>query len=228
MIGRAAPLFVLLGVIGLSACESQTALPIAPTSAPDPAVTGAPAFGEGEGSSAFAKAGDTGAIVVDRGELAFEGTAGTLRLFGSRGFSLIAGVSVGGGVPEPYVACFNSNCAPGQRIPLGASWSGTDLLATVTLDGNTYTDVGAADSLTGADVTFTGEVVAPPLTKRGSEIVRATFSVLGHFAHDGTIEEFKGTGIVKIWLDHTAGSTGWRVPRLLYQLKHQPVGAPVK
>jgi hypothetical protein len=230
MINRTSPLLALVGTLTLIGCQSSNA-PIGPSSVPESVVTAAPGSPEGGGAQIFLKPPDTGAVVIDRGELDFSGSFGEIRLEGNRGFSLTSHVDRIGGIVGAVEACSTGICTPGTVIPLYATWFGNDLVGTVTLDGTTYTQVGGLNSTTSAVVTFSARdaqeprfegVVAPPFTKRGSDQVTALFEMSGQFSHPGGPVPFTGEGVVKLWLVHTAESTGWRVERLLYRFKNRP------
>jgi hypothetical protein len=116
-------------------------------------------------------------FVINRGDLDLSSSGGRIAVSGTRGFSLTAAVTRSGGILEAFDACLASNCDPGWTIPLEAAWSGTDLPATMTLDGKTYTQIGSLATATAAAVRFSGTVLAPPITNRGSQTVTAPFSV---------------------------------------------------
>jgi hypothetical protein len=167
------------------------------------------------------------AIVIDRGELDLSPSGGLLSLSGTRGFSLVGGVTRSGGVAEAFEACVASDCAPGALIPLAAAWSGTDLPGSVTLDGTTYTQVGSLATSMTADVQFSGTLIAPPLTSRGFQTVTTPFTLRGQFVHAGSggllvAETFSGEGLARVSLASRSGTSGWSVGRVVYKLKHQP------
>lgn len=159
-----------------------------------------------------------GPIAVHRGELDLSGRTGTLSLLGNRGFSLTGTVSVvGGNVPQCTLGC-----QPGGSIPLLALWVGSDLSATVTLDGATYS-IGSATGPFGT-VQFDGSAVAPPFTSRGLAKVKAPFMLTGEFVRDegdGLLVRapFTGEGVATVWLSQIPGGSSWWVDRVLYSVK---------
>ena len=231
MTNRISPLLVVLGALILAGCESTNA-PLGPSAVPEDSVAAAPSAGGA--APTFVKPGDTDAIVVDRGELDFSGGFGDVRLEGNRGFSLTAYVSRSGGVARAVDTCSFTACTPGTVIPLFAYWVGNDLVGTVTLDGTTYTQVGAQSSVTSASVKFwyadaiTPEdylfagVLAPSFTRRGSDEVTAPFKMSGFFSRPEGRLEFSGEGVAKLWLEEAPGPRRWEVKRMLYRFKNRP------
>ena len=95
----------------------------------------------------------------------------------------------------------------------------------MTLDGKTYTQVGSLATATAAAVRFSGSVLAPPMTERGSQTVTAPFSVRGKFVHeDGNgqlvTDTFTGEGVARVSLVKRESGTGWSVERVLYRFRH--------
>ena len=233
MTNRMSPaLLVVLGGLILAGCESTNA-PLGPSAVPESFVAASPGSAGGVNAPTFVKPADTGAILVDRGELDFSGGFGDVRLEGNRGFSLTAYVSSSGGIARAVDTCSSTACTPGTTIPLFAYWLGNDLVGTVTLDGTTYTQVGAQSSQTSASVQFWSAeaaspddylfagVLAPPFTKRGSDEVTAPFKMSGFFARPEGRVEFSGEGVAKLWLTEWPGPR-WGVERMLYRFKHRP------
>ena len=220
MIKHIAPLLVPVAALALGACESSRS-PVAPAPPPQSAATASAPIAEAR--SIFAKPSADEDVVIERGELDINHQSGRISIEGSREFSLTAGVSPLGGVVQAFVSCASSNCGPGTSIPMNAVWSGNDLVAVVTLDGSTYS-VGSASRPSSALVQFSGNVVAPELTKRGFDQVTAPFSMTGRLTSTeyGTLisETFTGEGVVKVWFAQTPAGTGWSVTRLLYRFKH--------
>ena len=215
---------VALGSLALAACGSPPS-PLSPTdiSTADraPAPVAAPMLLAAKGSRAA-----EAAIVIERGELDLTSSGGTLRLEGTRGFSLTAGVARTGGIAYAFEACVISTCAEGAPISLAAAWSGVDLPATVTLDSATYASVGSVSETTTADVQFAGSLAAPPLSRRLSQTATAAFTLSGRFLRsdaDGvvTAESFSGGGTARVWLTRAGEDAGWSVQRVLYQVKRR-------
>jgi hypothetical protein len=222
MKNRTAPWLAIVAALGLAGCESSST-PVAPTTGPATVDGGTTFIGQ------VAEGPD---IVIQRCDLDIgKGPglwSGEIRLYGSRGFSLTASVDEVDGLVRAR-ACLGWTCLPGTPIPLYASWMGSALRsATVTLDGETYTNVGSEAStptagvhLGGSDPLRSETVLAPPLTKSGTDQVRAPFTVSGHFAYREGSVGFAGVGVVTLGLEHASGSAGWAVERLRYKCKHQ-------
>ena len=225
MPSRLAHTLAALATVVVVGCDSAHS-PMAPSRMPSAAAAltalGATAA-DARHVSAPVTADAPSQIIINRGELDFSRDAGALSLFGTRAFALTGHVSRSGGVIDPIDTCFASNCEPGSTIPLGAAWSGTDLPATVTLDGTTYANVGSLATARAADVRFSGNLVAPPLTKRGTATAIAPFTLAGQFTREdaGVVvtDTFTGEGSAKVWLVNRAGGTGWSVERVVYRFK---------
>lgn len=222
MSSRIVRAFAALAAVVVAGCESSHA-PMAPSLVPSVTAAAAPS-GAPDALHLLKPTGETAArIVVNRGELDFSRNAGVLSLYGTRAFALTGHVSRSGGVIEAIETCVASNCEPGSSIPLGATWSGTDLPATVTLDGTTYTNVGSLATTAAADVRFSGTLVAPPLTKRASTTATAPFTLVGHFVHAAgdqlVTETFTGEGSAKVWLVNRQDGPGWSIERVVYRFK---------
>jgi hypothetical protein len=120
-------------------------------------------------------------ITITGGRLQMGSFVGTLDLVGERGFTLAATVGVVGGVFAPQQQCF-TGCVPGTTVPLTAVWTGSDVRATVTLDGQTYTNVGLITSPHAASVRFSGSFVAPPFADDIATVI-APFLFEGAFSY---------------------------------------------
>jgi hypothetical protein len=217
---------VIVAAAAFASCESTTP-PLAPSPAAAQSVTLPADIPDGAGAATSRKPEFDGAFVIKHGELELVGSplGGEVRLKDPvRGFSLVAGVTSVGGIVGAVVACAASNCAPGDIIPLYAHWLGNDFHATVTLDGTTYTRLGDLSGRYGsARISFSGNVVAPPLNKRGSAKVTAPFTMEGGFmVPDHPFMPYSGAGVVTVWLAHEPWASGWRVTRLLYDFRNQP------
>lgn len=217
-----APLLSVAGALVMAGCESVSP-PVVPTPlGPSPGVSPQVVTEETTGPATLLRQPSDGPVAIQHGILDLSHASGEIRLKGSRGFSLTATVTRSGGIVSAIDACFNSNCAPHTAIPLRAFWSGNDLRATVTLDGETYAKVGGlAGGSPAAFVEFSGSALAPLLTRRGMDQITATFDMEGAFSYTGGIVPFTGAGVVKLWLAHVEGSPGWSVERLVYRFKHQ-------
>jgi hypothetical protein len=122
-------------------------------------------------------------ILISAGFLQMDGPFGTLELAGNRGFTLFGRVSVFGGAFFPDFQC-NTACAPGSTVSLGATWVGSDLNGTATLDGRSYGVggvPGSGPSAASAFVLFTGSVVLPALVGESAS-VSAPFLFSGNFS----------------------------------------------
>jgi hypothetical protein len=217
---------VLLAALPLASCESSVS-PMAPSPAMAEAVALPAGDPDGAGAATSRKPEPDGPFVIKHGELEFFGSParGEVRLKDQRrGFSLLASVTGSGGIVSAVTSCVASNCKPGDTIPLYAYGSGNDFHATVTLDGTSYPRLGDLSGRYGsAWVRFNGTAVAPPLHTRGSVQVRAPFTMEGGFwVPEHPFMPYSGAGVVTVWLTHDPWSTGWRVTRLLYELRNQP------
>ena len=213
---------VVLASVGLVACGGP-ASPIAPDGAPaaDRALAATTPHALLTASAPRTAAG--GAIVIERGELDLTASGGTLRLTGTRGFSLTARVTRGGGIVDAFESCLAVQCSGGTPISLAAVWSGIDLPATVTLDGATYTDVGSAAQTATAEVRVAGTAAAAPVSARSSASVTADFALSGSFVRmegeTAITETFTGGGTARVSLARIAAADGWSVERVLYRIK---------
>jgi hypothetical protein len=201
----------------VEAPEPAPAPPQAPVAGPPPA--------QPSGNLPLAGPVDEGAVVIERGELDFEGRAGRVTLRGTRDFTLKGTVDATFGVIAPIQDCQGPSCEPDLPISLRAVWSGMDLDADVTLGGVSYTTGSALDEAS-AFIEFGGSVIAPPFTKRGSDQITAPFTFTGQFFTGGEppaaeVVPLRGGGVAKLWLRQPAGSTRWQVDRVLYRFKRQ-------
>lgn len=155
-------------------------------------------------------------ITVNSGFAAVSGTVGFIGLVGDRGFSLASVVSTTGGVFNPAMQCL-APCAPGDSLSLLATWSGNDLPAVATLDGNVYTDVGGLASPNSALVRFDGTAILPALTTPFA-LVMSPFTFTGLFIHDlGITETLVGHGHAFTFLTRSTGPmSGWVVSSVQY------------
>jgi hypothetical protein len=212
----------VLASVGLVACGGP-ASPLAPDAAPAADRALAAAAPPALLAAKAPRAGAGGAIVIERGELDLTASGGTLRLAGTRGFSLTARVTRGGGIAEAFESCLASPCAGGTPISLEAAWSGSDLPARVTLDGVTHADVGSVSQPTTAEVRVAGRAAAPPVSSRSSASVTADFVLSGSFVRmegDTAITEtFTGGGTARVSLARIAGAGSWSVERVVYRIK---------
>jgi hypothetical protein len=229
-VNRIAAALVAVSMLGVAACGSSPS-PLSPSPLPASLLVpsadahGGAQFLNGPQSLNVRSSPAASSIVIDRGELDLSSGGGRIAVSGTRGFSLTAGVSRSGGILQAFDTCFASNCDPGSTIPLEAAWSGTDLPATVTLNGTTYTQVGSFATVTAADLRFSGSLVAPAVTNRASQTATAPFVLTGQFVHadaGGQVvtETITGEGIAKVWLVNRDGGTGWSVGRVIYKFRH--------
>jgi PEP-CTERM motif-containing protein len=174
-------------------------------------------------------------IQITSGALNMGQLAGTMNLAGDRGFTLTAGVDVIESNFQPWVKCTGSPCGPGTVIPLTAVFVGGGFFGgTVTLDGETFSNIGSASSLSSASLQFSGSVVAPELS--GSlATVSAPFLMQGTFSHPAgvglpsIVEMLFGQGTASVTLGRVGGgSTGfpdtWAYRAAVYEFQS---GAPV-
>lgn len=208
----------ILSALGLVGCGAASSV------APSRVLTASIETGTSGTEQAFARpVASSTEIMAARGELDLQGSAGSLTLYGSRGFEFQGQMSVGAGVVQADVACDGTaGCTPGARIPLGAAWSSGDLTGSAALDGIQYSNVGSADANAWASVAFDASVVAPPLTQRGRQTVVADFTMTGQFVHvtngEAVSDTLRGAGVVKVTLVRV--DQGWFVERVVYQFKH--------
>lgn len=117
------------------------------------------------------------------------GVSGTavMAVFGERGFSFVSALSQFGRVDSR--ACGQAQpCEPGSTVPVGASWSGLDLLGGVaTFEGSTYPQVGGANSPNQLAFDVTGEVVAPPFGDADFLSVTTPFTLTGLFRYGDSL-----------------------------------------
>ena len=221
-----ASLLVPVAALALGACDSSRS-PLAPAPIAQSAAASSPPMADAADSLTVAKPSAEDTVVIERGELDIDHLTGQISIEGNREFSLIATVSPQAGAVQAFISCAYSNCTPGTSIPLNATWSGSDLVAVVTLDGITY-PVGTVSRPSSALVQFSGTVVAPALTKRGFDQVTAPFSMTGRLTSTeygrSISETFTGEGVVKVWFARSSAGTGWSVTRLLYRFKHPNTG----
>jgi hypothetical protein len=223
-VNRISVALVVVSVLALTACGSSPS-PLSPSVVPASILIPATDAPLAPHSLSVRSSSSIGVIVINRGDFDLSSSGGRIAVSGTRGFSLTAAVTRSGGILEAFDSCFASNCDPGRTIPLEAAWSGTDLPATMTLDGKTYMQVGSLATATAAAVRFSGTVLAPPMTDRGSQTVTAPFSVRGQFVHEDdngqlVTETFTGEGVARVALINRESGTGWSVERVLYRFRH--------
>jgi hypothetical protein len=153
------------------------------------------------------------------------GGTGPVQLVGERGFTLSAIVVAGAFIPA--ISC---PCAPGALLNIDSHWDGIDLLGVttglgpvVTLDGATYTQVGALTSPSTSALEVDGTALLPSVVS-ASAVVTAPFVLDYFFSPDGSlfpITRFSGSGIATVFLaDEPLVNDGqaWRVTRVRYDL----------
>lgn len=123
-------------------------------------------------------------INITAGFLDMSPASGPLSLSGDRGFTFSSFVSASAGIFLPWANCNGDplQCGPGDSLNLRGFWIDNDVTGTATLDGNTYTRVGAAGSSSSMTVQFSGTAVLPPL-RAGSITITAPFLFNGSFFH---------------------------------------------
>ena len=163
-------------------------------------------------SPALARADD---LLITAGHLDIQSlSAAALRLQGDRGFTFAGSTLTG--ISSAWETCLSGACAPGDRMSLLGSWSGSDVVGTATLDGTTYTKIGSIDNTTASlRVVFSGSFVLPP--QNGYATVVAPFVFTGEFAHTGAVETLVGNGVTTISLSWVTGFPArWRITQILY------------
>jgi hypothetical protein len=146
------------------------------------------------------------------------GASGTLSLVGNeRGFTLLANVGTSEGIFQPWQQCQAApNCVPAATVDLHAYWVGLGSVATVTLDGLTFTNVGSLASDDSAVLEFTGAAVAPEFGAGAASLV-APFDFEGRFVRSmGSGATLSGHGIATLFLTQSFGPDeglppAWRV-----------------
>ena len=128
------PVVVVVSVLALTARGSSPS-PLSPSVVPASILIPATDAPRAPHSPSVRSSSSIGVIVINRGDLELSSSGGRIAVSGTRGFSLTAAVSRSAGIIEAFDSCFASNCDPGRTIPLDVAWSGTDLPATMTLDG---------------------------------------------------------------------------------------------
>jgi hypothetical protein len=175
-------------------------------------------------------------IQITGGQVALSGVNGSMQLIGERNFTLTANISATDAFFAPWVQCFAA-CAPGTTIDLGAQWVGLSLhMATATLDGQTFTQVGGLNSPSQARVQLFGSATAPPLGGDTATVL-APFLLEGLFIHPGTMgtdvrEMLAGQGFATLTLRSAFGGdtgvpAGWAYSAARYEFQSSdPVPEP--
>jgi hypothetical protein len=158
------------------------------------------------------------------------GVAGpaVMAVFGDQGFSFVSTLSPQGRADAR--ACGQSQpCAPGAAIPVGASWSGLDLLGGVaTLDGKVYPQVGGATSPNQLAFDITGPgATAPAFGAADFASVTTPFTLTGLFRYGSasgpsTTADLFGAGLATLDL---ARGTGALADSWVYQGVRYDFGA---
>ena len=166
-------------------------------------------------------------IVITAGTLFVPKSAApnTLHLEGSRGFTLDSFNGFLLPVTDANLECAggpDTTCLPGSRISLNAGASDSDLGASVTLDGKTFT-TGLASDQGGATVVFTSSFIAPDFTADH-------VTVLTPFSFTGTVtpplsstSALTGSGTVRLDLALVNSSEG---PRWDFRQAHYDFASP--
>jgi hypothetical protein len=177
-------------------------------------------------------------IQITAGTLDVSSTAGSLTLSGERGFTLSAGVSTTDGVFAPWMQCAFTACAPGAALDLSATWNGMSLRsATATLEGESFTAVGAATGSTSAATRFSGTALVPPASASGSAIAVAPFIFTGQFSYFSPsagaliVETLQGAGIATVTFaasfSPSTGSSAWAFRGARYEFHAAPEPATI-
>jgi hypothetical protein len=168
-------------------------------------------------------------VLITGGYLDMTSTTGSLLLQGEE-FMLTGGVSATDGVFQPWLQCnLIPSCIPGAMLDLDARWTGSSIRsATVTLHGETFTNVGGATSTTSASVNFTGSAIAPAFVGETATLV-APFVFQGQFTHlnasfERLVETLTGEGTVTVLLRRNATLATWNYATAKYEF--QPIPEP--
>jgi hypothetical protein len=155
--------------------------------------------------------------------------AGPVSLVGlTRGFTLTAYVSTHEGIFQPWAQCqFAPVCIPGAAIDLRAYWVGLGVVATVTLDGLTFLNVGSLSSDDSAVIEFIGSRLAPDFGTGTASLV-VPFQFEGRFTRAlGGGATLLGQGMATLFLAQSWGPTesapaAWRVVGARYAFSPTP------
>jgi hypothetical protein len=166
---------------------------------------------------------------ITSGAMHFEDTVGGITLEGESGFRMGAGVSVGGGVYDPWTQCSLPDCRPGTEVSLFAHWSGLDLSGTLSLRGKTYVLGQEGEGGAFGSVEFDGSVILPEFTSSGTAEVAAPFLFSGQVAPENPsglieFEPISGSGVATLFLSIGYDGTSWIVDRATYEF----IGPPVR
>jgi hypothetical protein len=134
---------------------------------------------------------------------------------------------------RPITQCnFSSSCVPGAEVSLEAVFVGTAIRnGIITLEGQTYDDnVGSADSLTQANLEFSGSFTAPPAAP--SATLSAPFGFTGSFAIPdesglaSITHLLRGGGIGTINLGFSPTLSSWVVESARYDFSSTAAPVP--
>ena len=171
-------------------------------------------------------------VLITSGRLEMNVTLGSLQLQGDD-FILTGLVSATDGIFQPWLKCnLTPSCTPGAMLDLEARWTGSSIRsATVTFDGETFTNVGGATSPTSATVHFTGSAIAPMFTGNTATIV-APFLFQGEFVHINSsfqrlVETLSGAGTVTVLLRQNPALATWSYVGATYDFAAVPEPATV-
>lgn len=106
----------------------------------------------------------------------------------SDSFTFQGGASVFGGVLWPWLQCSVPECVGGTTVNLGATWSGSDLPGTATLDGRTFTSVGSLTSTSSLYGVWAGSLTIPSDFESG--VLTAPFEFMGMFSYSTSPSDF--------------------------------------
>jgi hypothetical protein len=172
------------------------------------------------------------AVQVTGGTAVIVNAIGDIDLVGERGFSLSAMVDEIGGISFPSFQCDFPTCVPGKELSLFATWTGNDLPATVTFEGQTFTRVGGQASHESASVEFSGSFIAPPFAQSAQVTAPFRFTGRFQFATDPSGAEIIrhtlfGAGVATINLFPAfPGNGAWGISSVRYEFSADEV-APV-
>jgi hypothetical protein len=143
-----------------------------------------------------------------------------------RGFRLFGSGYQGGLAVNQFAFCDGEICNSGDAVDFLHAAGGLDLVASATLDGVSYPEVGLLDGPS-AGIGFSSSAVLLP---DGAGIFRMPFTMEGSFNADGKLETLTGSGIVTTrWtpiVDPEAGANAWDLVFARYEFAGASAAVP--